>query len=114
MRIFIDKRETFLLHIALLKLKTSYPVTYGEEAQRLIDKIILATQLQKSGKGMIRMPSNARVIEMELEAMLRETGQIGNVKWGPVIGYCIGYYKEVTMDHIIAVQELESRGLILR
>ena len=60
------------------------------------------------------MPSNAQMIEMHLEEMLRETGQAGNITWGPVMGYCTGYYKEITLDHIVAIQELENRGLIIK
>ena len=51
MRIYLDKHETFVVQTALLSLKTHYPNTMGEEAQKLIDKINLAISLQKSGKG---------------------------------------------------------------
>ena len=51
MRIYIDKHEAHILHLSLLKLKSSYPNTYADEAQSLINKIMLAAQLQKSGKG---------------------------------------------------------------
>ena len=51
MRLLIDKREAFILNLALLKLKTSYPNTYGQEAQALMDKLNLCIELQKSGKG---------------------------------------------------------------
>ena len=60
------------------------------------------------------MASNAQMIEMHLEEMLRETGQIYNVSWSAVIGYCIGYYKEITQDHVVAVMSLQTRGLILK
>ena len=58
------------------------------------------------------MPTNARMIEIHLEDFLRSSGQAGNVDWGMVMGYCIGYYKEITLDHVIAIQELITRGLI--
>jgi hypothetical protein len=51
MRIYVNKREAFVLSTALLCLKTHYPNTMGAEAQQLIDKINLSIQLQKSGKG---------------------------------------------------------------
>lgn len=51
MRIYLDKREAFVMSTALLCLKTHYPNTMGNEAQQLLDKLNLAIQLQKSGKG---------------------------------------------------------------
>ena len=61
------------------------------------------------------MPSNAGLIEMHLDQMLRETGQAGTVHWDAVLAYCIGYYDEhITMDHLIAINELTRRGMILK
>lgn len=51
MRIYLDKREAFVMSTALLFLKTHYPDAMGEEVQKLLDKINLAISLQKSGKG---------------------------------------------------------------
>ena len=58
--------------------------------------------------------SNARMIEMHLFEMLKETGQYGNVRWGAVMGYCLGYYETITLDHIVAIQELERMGAIVK
>ena len=60
------------------------------------------------------MPSNAEIIQMHLDDMLRETGQYGNISWGAVMGYCIGYYDEITLDHVVAIQELQRTGAIIR
>lgn len=51
MRIYIGKREAYVLEMALLCLKQHYPNTMGDEAQQLLDKLNLAIALQKSGKG---------------------------------------------------------------
>ena len=56
--------------------------------------------------------TNATLIEMHLEEMLRETNQFGFARWFDVLSYCIGYYGEVTTDHIKAVKNLEQRGLL--
>lgn len=58
------------------------------------------------------MPDNARLIEIHLYEMLQETGQAGTVRWDAVMGFCIGYYGEITMDHIVAIRELERTGVI--
>lgn len=60
------------------------------------------------------MPSNTEIIQMHLDDMLRKTGQYGNVSWGAVMGYCIGYYDEITVDHVVAIQELQRTGAITR
>lgn len=60
------------------------------------------------------MPSNAEVIQMHLEEMLRETGQRGKVTWSAVMGYCIGYYGTITLDHVTAIMELERTGSIAK
>lgn len=58
-------------------------------------------------------PTNARLIEMHLAQYLEETGQAGTLHWDAVLAYCIGYYDEITMDHIVAIRELERSGLII-
>lgn len=58
--------------------------------------------------------TNARLIEMHLYEMLQETGQFGAVRWDSVMGFCIGYYNEITLDHIVALRELERTGAILK
>lgn len=59
-------------------------------------------------------PTNIDLIQMHLEEMLRETNQYGNITWGAVIGYCLGYYGDVTMDHVVAIMELQRIGAILK
>ena len=60
------------------------------------------------------MPNNADLIQMHLEEMLRETEQWGTVTWHSVMGYCIGYYEEITLDHVVAFRELEKMGAIIK
>lgn len=60
-----------------------------------------------------KMPNNAQVIEMHLVQYLHETGQTGTLYWDAVLAYCIGYYETITMDHVVAIRELERTGLIL-
>lgn len=53
--------------------------------------------------------TNIKTIEMHLEEFAREyPGQT----WFSIMGYVIGYYGIVTLDHIMAIQSLEQRGLI--
>ena len=60
------------------------------------------------------MPSNAELIEMHLNQMLQETEQYGTLDWGNVMAFCIGYYETITLDHIIAIRNLESTGAIIK
>ena len=60
------------------------------------------------------MPSNAELIEMHLYHFLLETEQLGTVSWFEVLGYCLGYYETITMDHLLAIRELEKQGYIIR
>lgn len=60
------------------------------------------------------MPSNAEVIQMHLEEMLRETNQLRTIRWPVVMAYCTGYYGEITLDHITAIMELERTGQIIK
>ena len=60
------------------------------------------------------MPSNAELIEMHLYHMLLETEQIGTVTWFEVLGYCLGYYETITMDHLLAIRELEKMKAIIK
>lgn len=59
------------------------------------------------------MASNATMIEMHLDQYLRETNQYGELFWDAVMAYCTGYYDEkITMDHIVAIRNLERIGAI--
>lgn len=56
------------------------------------------------------MPNNAEIIEMHLLDFLRETNQWGTLDWSAVLAYCIGYYDEITNDHLVAVKNIERLG----
>lgn len=58
------------------------------------------------------MPNNANMIEMHLLDYLKETKQWGTLYWDGILAYCIGYYDEITMDHLVAIRELERFGAI--
>ncbi len=58
------------------------------------------------------MLNNAEMIEMHLATYLHETGQVATIRWDAVLAYCIGYYDEITMDHIVAIRNLERLGYI--
>lgn len=60
------------------------------------------------------MPSNAELIEMHLYHFLLETEQLGNATWFTVLGYCLGYYETITMDHLVAIRELERTGALIK
>lgn len=48
--------------------------------------------------------TNKDTIVMHLETHLQETGQ--EAKWNYLLSYCLGYYGEITQDHIQAVMEI--------
>lgn len=52
-------------------------------------------------------PSNKDLIRMHLEEMLRETKQEPN--WFYLISFCLGYYGEITQDHIRAVMDITEK-----
>ena len=58
--------------------------------------------------------TNAETIQHHLHHFLLETGQYGEVSIYAVLGYCLGYYETITMDHLLAIQELERIGAIVR
>lgn len=60
------------------------------------------------------MPSNAEIIEMQLWEMLKDTNQMYHVRWADVMAYCIGYYETITMDHLVAITNLERCGYICK
>lgn len=53
------------------------------------------------------MPDNKSMILMHLMDYLKETNQWGSVSWKDVLSYCLGYYGEITEDHLWAVMCLE-------
>lgn len=58
------------------------------------------------------MPSNAEMILMHLMDYLKESCQWGTLRWDGVLAYCIGYYDSITMDHVVAIRQLEKYGAI--
>lgn len=55
--------------------------------------------------------SNTEIIEMHLEEFAR---QYPGQTWASMMGFVIGYYDKVNMDHIVAIQSLQQRGIIKR
>lgn len=53
--------------------------------------------------------SNIEIIEMHLEEFAR---QYPGQTWSSLMAYVIGYYGAATLDHILAIQSLERRGII--
>lgn len=59
------------------------------------------------------MPTNKDMIVMHLMDYLKETGQYRALRWDGVLAYCLGYYGEITEDHLEAVRMLERLGAVL-
>lgn len=55
-------------------------------------------------------PANRDSIRMHLEEHLREFPYMA---WNELLGFCLGYYGEITIDHIHVVRELEREGKLL-
>lgn len=57
MRIYIDQHEASILDLALMSFKQHYPNTYGNDAEKLREKVLLCIEMQKSGKN-YQSPNN--------------------------------------------------------
>lgn len=61
------------------------------------------------------MSNNAQLIEMHLLQYLEENRKSEHPlleNWDSLLAYCLGYYGEITMDHILVVRELQRQGMI--
>lgn len=61
------------------------------------------------------MPDNAKMIEMHLLQYLEENKKSTcplMENWCSILAYCLGYYGEITMEHILVVRELQRQGKI--
>ena len=55
------------------------------------------------------MPTNRDLIRMHLEEFIRENPV---QTWATLLGYCIGYYGAIDMDHIMVVNALQREGRV--
>ena len=60
------------------------------------------------------MPENKDIILMHLVCYLIDTNQWKAIRWDGVLSYCLGYYGEITSDHVWAVRWLEQYGGVIK
>lgn len=58
-------------------------------------------------------PTNKDLIRMHLEEFIREgNGPVPVDTWASLLYYCLGYYGEITTDHIDVVEKLQREGKV--